>query len=524
MALTLALPFSDGMVLQRLKPLVVWGGAEAGQEVTVSVQGREGTAVADESGQWRVTLEPLVASDAEELVVRTTDEEIVVHDVAVGEVWIAAGQSNMEFWMRFEKHLEEVRPTCANPRIRTIEVPKCSYPNQMGDFDFSHVGIWRKATEHDIERFSAIGYYFAREIEADLGVPVGIVACNYGGSKSLTWMRPDHARVVEPEQTAAFEASLCGLPYDQFVQYAKYNPKNDKGYVTWSAWEEFFLPTTRTDEETRVFMEAEMASVAAAMAGLSMGGDQGQGGPHPGIMAQAKHAPGALFTHMVSRIAGFTSRGVLWYQGESDDEDMGAQARYRRSLETIISDWRQAFDDPVLPFLVVQLPGFGSWFGLEAHDWQTIRQCQQEVADGDEHVWLCSIHDAGDLLDIHPKDKTAAGHRLALLARRYLYGEDVLADALRLASATRDALRLTLVFDNAGEGLSVQGDEIDALVLTDEMGPVSYTFEAEGDRLELVLGRQVQGRLDIAYCQRGFYRANLFNSAGIPAIPFAVTC
>ena len=512
------------MVLQRLKPLVVWGGAEAGQEVTVSVQGREGTSVADEFGQWRVTLEPLAASDAEELVVRTADEEIVVHDAAVGEVWIAAGQSNMEFWMRFEKHLEEVRPTCANPRIRTIEVPKCSYPGQLDDFDYSEAGFWRKATPNDLERFSAIGYYFAHEIEADLDVVVGIVACNYGGTKSLAWMTPGHARVVEPEQTAAFEASLCGLPYDQFVQYAKYNPMNDKGYVTWSAWEEYFLPTTHTDEEVQAFMEVEMASVAAAVAGLSIGGDSGHNDPHPGLMAQAKHAPGALFTHMVSRIAGFTSRGVLWYQGESDDEDMGAQARYRKSLETIIADWRQAFDDPTLPFLVVQLPGFGSWFGIEAHDWQTIRLCQQEVADTDDHVWLCSIHDTGDPLDIHPKDKTAAGHRLALLARRHLYGEDVLADAPRLSSTTRDELWVTLAFDNAGEGLSVQGDEIDALVLTDEVGPVSYTFKVEGDRLILALEREVEGHLDIEYCQSGFYRANLFNSAGIPAIPFAVTC
>ena len=336
--------FSDGAVLQQGKPLVVWGTARPLSVVKASVQGQDASCTADADGNWRCA-SPLAASEAEELTVCCEDERIVVRELAVGEVFIAGGQSNMEFWMRYERHLDEVRPNCLNPRIRFFDVPKLSYPGQLNDFDFSQVQVWRKATPEDLERFSAVGYYFARELEATLNVPIGIVGCNYGGTRSIAWMSPEHAAHVQPEEAAAFERELCGLPYEELLAHGAANPKNDKGYATWPAWEEFFLPGTPSEDEIRAFMASEEAREADA---ADVGGlDVGDGAPatldHPGLMAPTKHAPGALFTHMVSRIAGFAARGVLWYQGESDDELAGAQARYRTALETIIADWRNAW-------------------------------------------------------------------------------------------------------------------------------------------------------------------------------------
>jgi hypothetical protein len=158
------------------------------------------------------------------------DERITLTDVAVGEVFIAGGQSNMEFWMRYDKEVEDYRPTCDNPRIRFYDQPKCSYPGQTNDFDYSKVGIWRKATPKDLDYFSAVGYYMARGLEMVLDVPVGIVGCNYGGTTSAAWMTPEHARAVQPELAAAFDAKLQGLPYEELLAHGRVNvAKNDKG-------------------------------------------------------------------------------------------------------------------------------------------------------------------------------------------------------------------------------------------------------------------------------------------------------
>ncbi len=514
MVLTLAPIFQNSMVLQRELPVRVWGQASPGSHVAASVQGKATSCTADESGCWACTLPPLVASDTETLEVQAGDERITLADVAVGEVFVTGGQSNMEFWMRYDQQVEEFRPTCANPRIRFYDQPKCSYPGQMEDFDYTKVGIWRKATPEDLEYFSAIGYYCARGLEMVLDVPVGIVGCNYGGTKSLAWMTPEHARSVQPEQVAAFEDKLQGLPYEELLANGRLNPQNDKGYATWPAWNEFFLPRTPSAEEIAVFMGAAMQQMAETTANLQ----------HPGLLAPTKEAPGALFTHMVRPIAGFATRGVLWYQGESDDEDDGAQARHAEALRTIIADWREAWQRPDLPFLVVQLPGLVSWWTLEAHDWPTIRACQQQVADEDEHVWLCSASDMGDKYDIHPKEKQPIGERLALLALRHLLGIDILADAPRCVGAERKGPWVILHFEHAGSGMVIAGAEVNALELLSGGTPVPFQAGARGSRLVLAPNEPVAGPLEVRFAQGNWFRTNLYNSANIPALPFRATC
>ena len=319
MTLSLAPIFANDMVLQREIPVSVWGTAEPNAFVEVRIQGQAASCAANADGNWRCELAPLTSSDAETLEVTSSDARITLTDVAVGEVFIAGGQSNMEFWMRYDKEVEEYRPTCANPRIRFYDQPKCSYPGQTEDFDYSKVGIWRKATPEDLDYFSAVGYYMARGLEMVLDVPVGIVGCNYGGTTSAAWMTPEHAHAVQPELAAAFDAKLQGFPYEELLANGRVNAaKNDKGYATWPAWNEFFLPRTPTMDEVKAFMEAEAqkASGPADVGGLEIGGaqagDEDKPQVHPGMMTPTKEAPGALFTYMVQPIAGFATRGVLW--------------------------------------------------------------------------------------------------------------------------------------------------------------------------------------------------------------------
>ena len=529
MGLKLDRIFSDGMILQREKTVRIWGTAEPGQTVEVALQGQTVTTVAGADGNWRCTLGPLHASEGEELSVRAGAEALTLTDVAVGEVFIAGGQSNMEYWMRYDRDVEDVRPTCTNPRIRFYDQPKCSYPGQLDDFDFSQVGIWRKATPQDLDRFSAVGYYFARALESALHVPVGIVGCNYGGTVSSAWMTAEHAAEVDPEQVAAFQQKLKGHTYKELLAAGKLNAaKNDKGYTTWPAWNEFFLPRTPTMDEIKAFMAAEAAKASepADVGGLEVAGanDAANAQVDPALLTPTKEAPGSLFTYMVLPIAGFTARGVLWYQGESDDEFDGAQWRYTDALRAIMADWREAWDDSELPFLVVQLPGFGSWMGLGANDYVTIRACQQQAADTDPHAWLCSIGDVGDEWDIHPKVKRPVGERLTLLALRHLYGKDVLADAPRATAATREGGRITVTFDNVGEGLTTEGDSINALEVLVAGESVPFKARAIADRLEIELTDAPAAEVRIHYAQTNWYCINLYNSARVPALPFEVAC
>ena len=526
MSLTLAPIFASGMILQRELPVRVWGTAEPGARVEVRIQWQTVAAVADTQGDWSCTLAPLHASDAEALEVCAGDERITLSDVAVGEVFIAAGQSNMEFWMRYDQDAEEFRPTCANPRIRFYDQPKCSYPGQTEDFDYSKVGIWRKATPEDLDYFSAVGYYFARGMEMVLDVPVGIVGCNYGGTKSSAWMTPEHARIVQPEQVAAFEAQLQGLPYEELLANGRLNvDKNDKGYATWPAWNEFFLGGTPSAEEGRAFM-ANLIADAAASADAGSNDAAAEAQLKPGMMTPTKEAPGALFTYMVLPIAGFTTRGVLWYQGESDDEDDGAQVRHAEALRTIIADWREAWQRADLPFLVVQLPGFGSWesMGLDAHDWPTIRAGQQQVTDEDERAWLCSIGDLGDKHDIHPKEKKPVGERLSLLALRHLLGMGVPADAPRCIGAERKGPWVILHFEHADGGLVLAGAEANALELLRDGEPVPFKAGTRGDRLVIVPDEPTTDPLEVRFAQTNWYRTNLYSGAEIPVLPFSLTC
>ena len=525
MSLTLDPIFSKSMVLQRGMPVPIWGTAEPGQPVTVSVQGAQASATADDAGSWRCVLPELAASDAETLVAEGPDGRIEVSDVAVGEVFVAGGQSNMELWMRYECHLAEVVPTCENPRIRFYDMPKCSYPGQLDDFDYSEAGFWRKATASDLERFSAAGYFFARELEAALDVPVGIEGCNYGGTKSSAWMSEANARRVQRPQVEVFERSLQGLSCDELLAHGRLNPRNDKGYATWPAWNEFFLTATRTAEEAAVFFERE-ARAAAAMAtpaGSERSADADPLASHPGILTPTKDAPGALFEHMVLPLAPFAVRGVLWYQGESDDEDPGAQVCHRDALACIIDDWRAAWEDPGLPFLVVQLPGFRVWRGmdLDADDWVTIRAAQQEVADAVDGVWLCSIGDAGEEMDIHPKDKLVVGHRLALLALRHLFGRDVLADAPRLTGVAREGGAIRLRFSHA-DGLAVKGDEVSALEVLAGGASLPFTSRVQGSELVVVPDAEQEGSVTVRLGWQNWHIINLVNAAGIPALPFEV--
>ena len=496
--------FQDGMILQRQKPVTVWGTGESGEKVHVEIQGKSAETTADDSGRWELRLPSLEASEEETLVIKTKKESTTFHQVAVGEVWLAGGQSNMEFFMRYEKHIENEKPKCENPRVRFFDVPEAAFDGQLEDFDYSRMGIWRKATPEDIEYFSAVGYYFQQDIEKSLDVPVGIVGCNWGGTTSSAWMSPETVEKVGKPWMDAYREQTADMDMKSYWKKQHTNALNDRGNLFEDAFTEFFSPKTRTPEEIGQFFSAMAGEIDEFMNEL-----------------QPQAVPGCLYEHMLKTIARFTVRGVLWYQGESDDVP-GRQELYTAMLTGLISDWRALLKDETLPFLVVQLPGWESWLESVNIDYAAIRRCQQEVSETVENVFLCSIGDVGERYDIHPKNKKTVGERLALLARGHIYGERILCDAPKAKSITRRDGQIRIVFENADGGLEIKGEKLEALTIKQNGCPVDYSAEVDGDELVLKAEVKPDAELQVMFAQDKWYQVNLYNKAGVPAVPFVL--
>lgn len=181
--------FQDHMVLQRDKKVKIWGTANAGEQITVTMQGMTATALADGDGKWEAVCGPFIASFMEEMTIASKGETLIRKDIQVGEVWLAGGQSNMEFHMRYDADMESEKEVCTNSNIRFFDYPEVSYVGQIEEADYGRFyGFWRKAEPDQLERFSAVGYYFARDLQKKYGVPVGIIGCNWGGTPACAWM------------------------------------------------------------------------------------------------------------------------------------------------------------------------------------------------------------------------------------------------------------------------------------------------------------------------------------------------
>lgn len=529
--------FQDGMILQREKTVTVWGTHTPGSVVSVEIQGQKAETIADEKGNWCLMLPALSASESEQMLICSEGERIIFREVAVGEVWLAGGQSNMEFHMRYEKHLKEALNDCPNKRIRFFDVPEVCYNGQMEEFDYSRQNIWRYASRNDLEYFSAVGYYFEKAVCEELDVPVGIIGCNWGGTTASAWMNPETVKKCGLPWILDYEKRLSSMDQDAYWEKQHRNPMNDRGNLFADPFSEFVMPRTPSQKEIVQFFSQMPDGFEDYAAQL-----------------QPQEIPGSLYEHMLKTIAPYAIRGVLWYQGESDDVP-GKNYLYKDMLTGLIGDWRALWNETELPFLIVQLPGFDTWLlDTQSNHYPVIRRCQEQVADTVNDVYLCSISDVGEEKDIHPKNKKAVGERLALLARGHVYRKDssekLLCDAPRAVSAKRSGSEITILFRNAGSGMQIKGDFIEALKLYTSGKELPYTFRVEGDKLILTLTKKERStcslsaqedavskkdaacladtaekaEIQIKFAQTPWFLVNVYNQAGIPAVPFEFVC
>jgi sialate O-acetylesterase len=481
-----ALPkiLASHMVVQRDLPVHVWGLAAPGEEVSVSFRGETRSTKAGQLGRWSVYLNPGAAGGPFKLVVTGTPaaaggddapaQIITLDDVLVGDVWVASGQSNMEFPMSRAATGAEDLPHAANPRIRLLIVKKRAEEYARDDADTEGWAVSSTETARD---FSAVAWYFAREIEAREHVPVGVIDSTWGGTLVECWTRL--AALGE-------DAALAPL----FVSRGK-----------------------MTDSESDALLEDKRRDKLRDQA-RAEGKPEPQFPWHPQL---AMWAPSLLYNGMIAPLTPFPIRGAIWYQGESNSA-LERAPLYNRIFRAMIEDWRRQWGEGDFPFLYVQISNFKS---TPLEDWATLREQQLKTLELRNTAMVVTI-DIGNPDNVHPTDKLDVGQRLARTARALSYGETIEYSGPLFRQATQEGSAIRVWFDHA-KGLTAKNGEPTGFEVAGTDGIFSpATARIEGTTV-VAASPSVAEPVFVRYGWANSPQCNLFNGEGLPASPFTST-
>jgi sialate O-acetylesterase len=406
--------FSDHMVLQQNQKDRVWGWAEPGESISVSIAGQKQTVRAGDDGAWAVQLDAMSAGGPYTLTV-SGKNVVKFEDVLIGEVWVCSGQSNMELPVAAANDGDIEGRAARFSRIRLVRVPKNGTQELQRDFK----GEWRVCAPENVGQFSAVGYFFGRQIHQTLDVPVGLIDNSWGGSACEAWVRRDLLaadsryaalmdRWTETEKTFNFDKAM-----------AEYKAKL-------AAWE-------KTAAEN----------------------PQGQAVPQrpqpPGNPLTGNARPANIYNGMVKPILGYGIRGAIWYQGESNAP---RAYQYRHLFPLMIKSWRDEWGVGDFPFYWVQLADFKEEMAEPGDsDWAELREAQTMTMRALPNTGEAVIIDLGEAQDIHPRNKQDVGKRLARWALASDYGIDVVHHSPGFKSMEKQGSKVILTFENVGKGL-----------------------------------------------------------------------
>lgn len=474
--------FTDHMVLQCGMDVPVWGTADPGEAVKVSFNGQTRSTTAAADGKWMVRLGKLEAGGPYEMEIAGKNT-VAIHDVLVGEVWLAAGQSNMVFTVSkkaqfFAGMLDEDKEIAAAnyPEIRmfTETVVKAYTPQDQA------LGDWKVCSPQTAGAFSAIGYLFARDLQQQLHVPVGIVTVAYGASTAEAWL-PREALINDPQLKPLLDR------FDAREAYFKDHPH---------AMAADAPPGPRT-------LNARPAS-AANRPLFDPADDQ--------------HEPTVMFNGMMNPVVPYAVRGAIWYQGESIVGGREGIELYPHVMETLVKTWRSLWGEGDFPFYAVQLAALKN-----VSNNPMVREQQAKILSLPDTGLAVTI-DVGDPDNVHPKDKEPVGQRLALIALAKTYGRKVEYSGPVYVSMKIEGSAIRLRFTHA-EGLMAKGGPLQGFQIAGADQKIDQHFvDAQavihGDTVT-VKSDQVSAPVAVRYAWSNYPEgANLYNAAGLPAAPF----
>ena len=530
--------FGDHMVLQQSVKLPVWGKADPGENVTVTIGGRTGSATADASGKWRVDLEPLTDSSQSQTMTVAGKNTLTFSDVLVGDVWVCSGQSNMEFGMGTESHVAEEAPKAENPLIRLFIVSRNWAFNPLDDVgkgapDQPLVGHWKLCTPESLTKmggwggFSAVAYYFGKEIQAVTKKPVGLIQSAFGGKPiqafiSLEALKAEPALETYAAQHEKAVADSPALKAAAEAGKADYEAKL-------KAWNDQYGAAQKQAME-----EWTKAEAAAKAAHTQVPPKPQPPEPMPTPPPNGSPAPDMathLFNGMIHPIIPFGIKGLIWYQGEQNGSKPWD---YDKLMAALIGDWRARWGVGDFPFLFVQLAAFQTPAKqpVEKEGWAVIRDMQRRSLKISNTGMAVAI-DIGEATDIHPRDKRDVGYRLALAARRLAYGEQVEASGPLYESMKVEGDKIRLTFQHA-KGLKIGAHpqtypdvppvaappELTAFAIAGaDQKWVAAKAVIEGESI-VVSSDQVKEPVAVRYGWAKNPPCHLYNEACLPASPF----
>ena len=477
--------FGHHMVLQRDKPVTVWGDAEPGESVTISIAGQTKTVTADAHGDWSTRLDAMEVGGPHQLTVRAANT-LTIEDVLVGEVWLCSGQSNMAMSVSGTLNADEEISAADYPQLRMLSVERSAAEEPQNDCQ----GEWIISNPATAGRFSATAFYFGRQLQKELGVPVGLINSSWGGTAVEAWTSFEAQRVVD-------ELEPIHKPWEQKI--AAYDPATAQ----------------RQYEKAAASWKDRVAKAKAA-------GRRPPRRPanplHPRL---SQNRPGNLFNGMISPLVPYGVRGAIWYQGERNSNGPTALL-YGLQLQTLIADWRSRFDQGNFPFLFVQLPNFMApqREPSETSGWVIVREGMLNTLRTPNTGMAVTV-DIGEEKNIHPKNKQDVGKRLAAWALVTTYGVGKVAGGPIYSSCEKRGDRIIVSFDNVGDGLAVAGDGLlkGFAIAGDDRKFVWADARIEGDKV-IVSSSQLGRPVAVRYAWAANPACNLANSAGLPASPF----
>ena len=507
--------FQDHMMLQREKPLrfygeadeMVWKVSVEYTSKTGEISERNGAEILPD-GQFLCSFPSLPADVGGTLRFYINDEsepEIILTDVCVGDIWVAAGQSNMEYFLRYDAHWNDIKKESIREEIRMYNVPRIAYEGQERNLPGD--GYWFLQGDPAWAVFSAPGYCFARSLQEKLKVPVGVIGCNWGGTSASAWMEKSY--LEQPPLSvylSEYEEELRGVDPEELYQESRRCWEFEDSYAHELEWRTMMYGQTWEEQQTWMKMH--------------------QGDPVLPIGPYHHYRPCGLYDRMLKKVAPFPVKGILWYQGESDEVHADL---YALLMEKLIQCFRDAWMDEQLPFLYVQLAPFERWLECRGDRYPQVRACQELVSKKVANVWMTSISDLGDRDDIHPKFKREVGERLALLARGKIYGEELLCEPPECtgAEAAEEGILLSFAHTEGGIVCGPLAEQPFVVTKDGEKADVSKV-EVKGEQLLIKLkSAQTSSAVSektkiwsISFAETPYYEVQIWNQAGLPLKPF----
>jgi sialate O-acetylesterase len=500
--------FTSNAVLQREVSAPVWGTAAPNAQVSVELAGGTApvtaTATADDKGNWLAKIATGPAATGRTLTIKSGTDTIKLDNIAIGEVWICSGQSNMEWSVNASFEPEKVKAAAANPNLRLYTIPKQAAPEPQTTVKFIP---WAPCTSENVGGFSAVGYHFGSHLQKALNVPVGMIHTSWGGTPAQAWTSREALANQPSLKYYVDNLKKNADSFDPVKAEADYKVALEKHKAALEKHKEALVKHKEAVEKAKADGKPAPDAPKAPAA------------PKPPTKpGSGQNDPSALYNAMIAPLVPYGIKGAIWYQGESN---ASKAFEYRTLMPTMITDWRTQFKQGDFPFYMVQLAPFMA-IDKEPKDsaWAELREAQFLTSQKLPHTGQAVITDVGDEKDIHPRKKEPIGARLALLARANAYGEKIVANGPIYQALKIDGNKAIVSFTSVGAGLEAKGEKLTGFALAGADKVFHHaTATIEGDKV-VVTCDKVKEPVAVRFGWANYPVVNLWNKDGLPATPF----